>query len=337
MNPWGIALLVNPQGIVQSVIVDDVGVPNLVAGQPLGQVVDAGSRVKLLNFMVELSARGAAFDWEINVPAQDRILPMRLAGASSGDELFVVGSCAPIDASTLCALCENLGMINNEQANVLRDSLKRQIQASQVQSRGDAAKYDEISRLNNELVALHRDLAKKNIELERLNTEIKKLAVTDPLTDLYNRRGFLEIGEKEIERARRFGRPLSVLMFDLDHFKNINDSYGHAVGDRVLQQVSARCRRQLRSVDIVCRYGGDEFTALLPESHVDEARRAAERILKVAGVPITVGPVTLNMSISMGVTHFTERTADLGELLGNADRALYTAKGLGRNRVCVDV
>jgi diguanylate cyclase (GGDEF)-like protein len=211
-----------------------------------------------------------------------------------------------------------------------------QPQTVRVQNGGADGLYDEFSRLNNELVTLQRDLAKKNAELERLYGEVQRLAITDTLTGLYNRRGFFEIGNREIARSKRFGHPLTAIMFDVDHFKNFNDTYGHAIGDRVLEEIAACCGRQLRKVDILGRYGGEEFSVLLPETSLTDARTIAERLRHAADKPIDVGQATLTVTISLGVAALQDNTADLYELLQGADRALYKAKELGRNCICIE-
>jgi diguanylate cyclase (GGDEF)-like protein len=113
-----------------------------------------------------------------------------------------------------------------------------------------------------------------------LHGEIQKLATVDPLTGLYNRRAFEELGEREVDRYNRLGRPLSVVMFDLDHFKPVNDTYGHLVGDQVLHALTARFRSNIRQTDIMARFGGDEFALLLPETDLPTASEIADRICK---------------------------------------------------------
>jgi len=172
------------------------------------------------------------------------------------------------------------------------------------------------------------------IENARLYAEMEQLALTDALTGLYNRRGLFELGRREVERARRFGRPLGAIMFDLDNFKLINDAYGHGIGDQILAGVSARCRFSLRDADLLARYGGDEFLALLPETALPNAARAATRLLQaVTQQPFEtdIGPIGLGVSI--GVAALTAETASLDALITQADRALYLAKRSGGNQI----
>jgi diguanylate cyclase (GGDEF)-like protein/PAS domain S-box-containing protein len=175
-----------------------------------------------------------------------------------------------------------------------------------------------------------------SIENAQLYARTQQLAITDSLTGLYNRRGFFELGRREVERARRFGRPLTAIMFDLDHFKRVNDAYGHPIGDQVLAGLAECCRHELREVDLLGRYGGEEFTVLLPESGLTTARPVAERLrrrVERAAIDTDRGPMTI--TISLGIAMLDENCADLEALLERADQALYAAKQTGRNRVCV--
>lgn len=169
-----------------------------------------------------------------------------------------------------------------------------------------------------------------------LYSETQNLATTDPLTGQLNRRTFFELGQREIERFQRFGRPLSWIMFDIDLFKQINDTYGHAAGDQVLTTIVERCCRVIRHVDILGRYGGDEFVILLPETDHRMASDIADRIrVAVHGSPITTDAGPVSVSISVGITEATRETADLGLLLNKADQALYKSKRTGRNTITV--
>ncbi len=168
----------------------------------------------------------------------------------------------------------------------------------------------------------------------QLHSDVQTLAITDALTGLYNLRGLHELGRREVDRARRFDRPLACIYFDLDHFKKVNDTYSHAVGDEVLRTLAERCRLHLRDVDILARYGGEEFVALLPETEFDAARMIAERLRAcVAEEPFVTSARPLPITISLGVVRQDKEVADLPALLHRADLAMYAAKQSGRNRV----
>ena len=131
---------------------------------------------------------------------------------------------------------------------------------------------------------------------------MKRLAITDSLTDLYTRRQLFYLGERELERFRRYGTVFSAIMLDLDDFKKINDTYGHLVGDQVLMTTAERCRQNVRSVDIIGRYGGEEFVLILPEINAEGARRSAERlrdVISASPVETDSGPVMVSASLGI--------------------------------------
>ena len=167
---------------------------------------------------------------------------------------------------------------------------------------------------------------------ERLRAEFEHLARHDGLTGALTRRALLEGGERELQRWQRYGRPLSLLLLDIDHFKQINDRHGHLAGDRVLADAVAQMRGVLRRVDLLGRYGGEEFVALLPETGVAAALAVAERMrAALAAQPAIEGRPACTASI--GVTTVAAGDAGLDALLARADAALYRAKRAGRNRV----
>jgi diguanylate cyclase (GGDEF)-like protein/PAS domain S-box-containing protein len=184
-----------------------------------------------------------------------------------------------------------------------------------------------------ELLASHAAIALENA---RLFSEVQELATTDSLTSIFNRRHFFALARGEVERSRRYQYPLSLIMFDIDHFKQVNDTYGHATGDMILQMIARRCRQHLRETDIFGRYGGEEFVVLLPLTDLANARLVAERLRQEAakvGKDAKVDGVT----ISLGVAAMDQHCKDPETLLDQADKALYAAKDSGRNRVEVFV
>jgi len=170
----------------------------------------------------------------------------------------------------------------------------------------------------------------------QLHSEVQKQAVTDTLTSLYNRRGLFEMGEREILRSQRFGRPLSAILFDIDQFKEINDTHGHGAGDEVLKWISAQFQAELRQVDLIARYGGDEFLALLSETDLTDAHLIADRLRsKISQMAIPAGDIVIKITLSAGVAT-VEANDDLQKLIERADRALYRAKQSGKNQVVVE-
>ncbi len=173
-------------------------------------------------------------------------------------------------------------------------------------------------------------------ELYQLKEEFKKLATVDPLTDLYNRRYFTEQAEKEFQRAKRYSLSMTLISIDIDHFKSINDQYGHPAGDQVLIAVAKLLQKNLRQTDILARIGGEEFSILLPETPAEAAMIFAERVrLDQSELIITgdwQGEITL--SVSIGVSSFLSSDEAFDALFSRADKALYQAKNAGRNTVC---
>jgi len=185
-----------------------------------------------------------------------------------------------------------------------------------------------------ELLTLFAEQASLAFHNASLFEEVQRLALTDELTGIANRRQIFQMGQWEFNRAKRFERTLAAIMFDLDHFKRVNDKHGHAVGDKVLQVVAQRCSENVREIDILARYGGEEFVVLLSETCLADAAKTAERLRQaVAGQAIETSAGSLPITISLGVASTEVKTRDLSDLLRRADAALYAAKQAGRNRV----
>jgi len=166
-----------------------------------------------------------------------------------------------------------------------------------------------------------------------LHQEAQRLSVTDGLTGLRNYRFFQQAISRETERAVRFGRPLGLLMLDLDHFKNVNDTHGHQVGDAVLIEIADRVRAEVREVDFVARYGGEEFAVVLPETDRQGAEHIAQRIgERIRGRPLHASGVEVNVTVSIGVAVLPDDGTTPSALIRAADEALYSAKAAGRDR-----
>ena len=177
------------------------------------------------------------------------------------------------------------------------------------------------------------ELAAGQMALAIAKTE---LVTTDELTQLYNRRGLFELGQREVERSREMATSLSAILFDIDNFKLVNDRYGHAVGDQVLTVIAERCQRAVRSADTFGRYGGEEFIILLPETSLAVAAQVAERICRcVAEKPIDTQAGPIKVTVSAGVSCMSDTASELDILIDQADNAMYAAKQNGRNRVMI--
>jgi diguanylate cyclase (GGDEF)-like protein len=166
------------------------------------------------------------------------------------------------------------------------------------------------------------------------STILQRLATTDPLTGVFNRRHYMDLMSREQRRADRYGVIFSVLMIDLDRFKRINDSYGHQIGDQAIRAVAEVARTALRPTDIMARYGGEEFIITLTHTDTQGAIKVAERLREAVCELVLATPTgPISFTISVGIsTH--RRSALLEQIIGAADRALYAAKAAGRNRVC---
>jgi diguanylate cyclase (GGDEF)-like protein len=198
----------------------------------------------------------------------------------------------------------------------------------------------ELEQAHHSLTEAHTHLEKVYSDLEVAHKEIQKLALTDVLTGLPNRRAVVEQLEKELDRARRYGRPFSLLFFDADRFKHVNDIYGHETGDAVLRQIGERAGDFLRGGDMLGRFEGGEFILLLPETNAEGARVVAERVrAKVANEPMVIpeNASSLNATVSVGVATYSVDVGGVQELLQQADQAMHMAKSLGRNQVCTAI
>jgi diguanylate cyclase (GGDEF)-like protein len=172
----------------------------------------------------------------------------------------------------------------------------------------------------------------------QLFQELRENSLRDGLTGCFNRTHAIEMIDTELRRARRSQQPVSLIMFDIDHFKDINDRYGHLCGDAVLAAVGSRMREVLRGSDLKCRYGGEEFLVLLPETPLEGAKRVADTLRReLADMPIPWKDETLTMTASFGVTMAMPSEVETEAVIGRADAALYRAKDQGRNCVRVSI
>ena len=198
----------------------------------------------------------------------------------------------------------------------------------------DSRRINAYNQSDADLAQAFADEAAIALENARLFQQVKILAITDPLTGLYNRRYFFEAAQREFERARRYGGNLAIILIDLDHFKGVNDTYGHLAGDHVLATVSSRCKQSLRDIDVAARYGGEEFIFLLPETNLMGGHQLAERLrVRIMQEVIDTGSLHIAVSVSLGVAEMDDTCADLTALIQHADQALYATKRTSRGSI----
>lgn len=198
----------------------------------------------------------------------------------------------------------------------------------------DNRKPDFFDERHVRLVTAFADQVALAIQNARLFSEVEKLAHTDGLTGLHNRYHFMELALHEFKRAQRYKHPMAAIMIDIDHFKLVNDTYGHAIGDEVLRNVSLRCKKTVRQIDILGRYGGEEFTTLVLNADLSGVQVVSERLRRcIADAPIDTDQGPIQVTISLGIALLDQDCKDLDDLLQRADQALYAAKQAGRNQV----
>lgn len=198
----------------------------------------------------------------------------------------------------------------------------------------EASERESFTDADLSLLATFAATASIAIRNAQLYAQVQRQVVTDHLTGLHNRRGLFDLAPREIERARRLTHQLAFILFDVDHLTRVNDTYGRAAGDQVIVGVAERCRKNLRHIDILARYSGEEFAALLPETDLAMLYPVAERLrLCVSEAPFETQAGPVAVTISLGVAMLTDDTPDLAGLLDRTDDALYAAQRLGGNHL----
>jgi len=291
INQKGAGLLCDLNGRVSEVIFDGIGISKkLEDGRGLAGLFSPASRLELDSFLREVSSSGASFNREAFCLDREKCLGFTLNGLKTSEGLVIT------------------------------------VTEARPESEYDEL-FNEISALNNELVNARRELARKNVELDRL-------ASIDPLTGIPNRRVILEFASEHFLLAKRYNITFSLVMIDLDHFKRVNDTYGHQAGDVVLKKTGVLVERNLRDTDHVGRYGGEEILIVLPNTDASQAFQVAERIREDISREVfqAEGGVSFTVTVSLGVSAYDGEDS-LETLLGRADRALYRAKENGRNQV----
>ncbi len=194
----------------------------------------------------------------------------------------------------------------------------------------------ELAKTRSELEEAERLLKRKEVDLKGVIAQANEVSHTDALTFLHNRRQILNLLQNEVHRADRYRMPLSISMIDIDHFKNINDTYGHTEGDKVLVHLAKLLRQSVREADAVGRYGGEEFLVLLPNTRLKEASEQAARLCKaVREDEIPVGELTY-LTVSIGLAEYRNGKESWQQVLTRADKAMYEAKRAGRDQWATD-
>jgi two-component system cell cycle response regulator len=259
--------------------------------------------------------------------------------AQSGQFDLIIVSLV-IDGNDGLRLCSHLRMMEETRQTALLviiepDSYGILIRALEM----GVSDYLKVPVNTDEMMARIRTQIKRKVYQDRLRANYETslaLAVTDSLTGLHNRRYMVSHLDTLMKRGRESGRPVAVLIMDIDHFKNVNDTYGHAVGDEVLQEFAERIKRNVRGIDLAVRYGGEEFVVVLPETDLEVAKMVAERLRKNVAdeaFEVSADAGKIKVTVSIGGTVYDGTEISAGGLLRQADGALYSAKNQGRNQV----
>jgi diguanylate cyclase (GGDEF)-like protein len=328
----GIVLQCDQSGEIIRVIRDDLGITaGCLSASTLFGIVDPLSREKAQNFLQAAIEAHATFGWEVNVQCDGQLTGLLLVAGLTDVGIVI---CGTRSRAGLNELFDEMMRIQNDQVNALRSSLKEEQLEAATCSQREEETLDDFSRLNNELVNTQRELGRLNADLAVANSRLESLATTDGLTGLKNHRAFQESLEREYARAARDGSPLSLLMLDVDHFKQFNDQFGHPAGDGALKEVARILTQGNRLSDTVAaRYGGEEFALILPKCGRNEAAAVAERLRR----SVEMGPWPLRpITVSVGLATMIHSTPNRASLIARADAAMYRAKVSGRNQVCSD-
>ena len=247
-----------------------------------------------------------------------------------------------VDGNDGLRLCSHLRMMEEIRQTVILvitepDSHGMLIRALEI----GVSDYLKVPVNIDEMMARVRTQLKRKSYQDQLRANYETslaLAITDSLTGLHNRRYMVSHLDTLMKRGQESGRPVALLIMDIDHFKNINDTYGHAIGDEVLQEFAERIKRNVRGIDLAVRYGGEEFVVVLPETDLEVAKMVAERLRQNVAdgtfeVSDSLGKVNVNVTVSIGGTVYDGTEVSAGSLLRRADEALYKAKNQGRNQV----
>lgn len=284
-----------------------------------------------------LEKSGYAVTW-----LRDGMSVFRAAKTLPVDVILLDRVLPDMDGSKVCSWLKQDGHTRTIPV-IMLTSLSTAVQKAQGLEAGAddylAKPYDEIE-LNARVYAalrtkhLRDELSRKNDELQVMLRKVEALSITDPLTGLYNRRRFEEALDLEFKKSSRYSSPLSCMMMDIDHFKKVNDTYGHPVGDTVIKDIALIIQEVVRDIDTPCRWGGEEFIVLAPMTPKEVALLPARRILESVAEHVFAGMGDKKLTISIGIADLSAPGIDSADkLVQAADKALYEAKKNGRNRI----
>jgi len=329
----GAAIMCDLDGVITRIAIDQLDLAGRSSpGTPFPAIFDPASAEKAAGFIAEVVSNGAAFDWELTASVAGALVTLHCTGCRDDGRLWVIVARTHV-AATL--VLEEMSLIHNEQTGMLRAAMKEASLRSQ--TRVDESHFDDLTNLYNEQGRIQRELAQRNAELEALraeltaaNAKLTALASTDELTGIANRRAFQERLELECARAVRYFAPLALLILDVDHFKEFNDTFGHQAGDDVLRKCGRLLAEIARETDLVARYGGEEFVVILSNTGIAAGSEAAERLRsKIETEQWPHRAVT----VSIGMATWEDGMKSASELIERADQAMYYSKQHGRNRV----
>lgn len=324
-----IHLACNYEGIILNIISDSSGLLNgRVKPSTLEEFMPASSKCRYREFLDNLKSRRFGVCQSIYIQNGNHDMYCSLFGLFNGDTIQLLVIFLP---KHLYLAADGFVQMLNEHILHFRKaheelSLQKNIQVERERM------LDEYMAVNNEFVKKERELAKKNKQLQKAYASIEQLSVTDPLTGIANRRKILDILYEEICRSNRYNFPLTVMSLDIDYFKKINDTHGHAAGDLALISFAKSCVTQLRKSDTIGRVGGEEFIIILPHTDAFQAMIIAERI-RASTFALTIKHENdaVHFTVSIGIAALTPGE-EMDSLLRRVDGALYQAKESGRDR-----
>ena len=292
-----------------------------ITGMSFMKLADSGSFSKAVSFFEKINSNESVFNYEINIKMENEIQLLYFDGIKYNHEILVI---AKNIQTEIYDLFDKTTKINNEQSNIIRNLIKKsKNKFTDLESANLANEsFDNISRLNNELVNTQREVAIKNYELERLNKKLKELTIIDDMTGLFNRRFFYEKVDEEKIRASRLNYELILISIDINNFKFINDNYGHEEGDILLIKFAELLKKSFRkNFDSVFRFGGDEFVVLLVDCSVENSYKVLKKINS------KFSKVRKEVSISYGVVKIEiKNDKNIDQYLKIADDLMFEYK-----------